>query len=88
MHALVVLDTSRNTHVRILVSQDVLGEPTMATEPIGFLPVPKTMKELELAIQPPTQFTIDPQTIIFILSVALVLMAVVMLMQSMQRASR
>jgi hypothetical protein len=29
----------------------------MATEPIGFLPVPKTMKELELVIQPPTLFT-------------------------------
>ena len=59
----------------------------MATEPIGFFPGPRTIRELESPIQTPTRFTIDPQTIIFILSMAIVLMAAVLLMQLMQRAN-
>jgi hypothetical protein len=58
----------------------------MATEPIGFTPGPKTTKELssESVLQPPAQFKVDSQTIIFILAIVLVLMAATFFVQSIR----
>ncbi len=52
----------------------------MATEPIGFIPIPKTKKDLELAAQA-KQFTIDPQTTNFLLTIVVLVLVVIVFMQ-------